>query len=117
MTLTHEGEWIEYASRRTSAPRAEFAGRYRPTSEPRLPVEGTLEYFLTERYCLFTVDSSLHASRLDIHHPPWSLQAAEAVISVNTMAEAAGIRLPAIAPLLHFAKRQDMVAWLPSTVE
>jgi hypothetical protein len=27
------------------------------------------------------------------------------------MAEAAGIRLPSIAPLLHFAKRQDAVAW------
>ena len=119
MKLTHEGEWIEYASRRTStsAPRAEFAGRYRPIGEARLPVEGTLEYFLTERYCLFTVDSSFHTSRLDIHHPPWPLQKAEAVISVNTMAEAAGIRLPAIAPLLHFAKRQDMVAWLPETLE
>jgi hypothetical protein len=27
------------------------------------------------------------------------------------MADAAGIQLPEIAPLLHFAKRQDMVAW------
>jgi uncharacterized protein YqjF (DUF2071 family) len=119
MKLTHAGEWIEYASNRTSAsaPAAAFAGRYRPTGVARPPVDGTLEYFLTERYCLFTVDSSFHASRLDIHHPPWALQPAEAEITVNTMAEAAGIRLPAVAPLLHFAKRQDMVAWMPEALE
>jgi len=29
------------------------------------------------------------------------------------MAEAAGIELPSIAPLLHFVKRQDMVCWTP----
>jgi hypothetical protein len=48
---------------------------------------------------------------VDIHHPPWPLRAAEAEISINTMADPVGIRLPAIEPLLHFSKRQDMVAW------
>ena len=90
---------------------AEFAATYRPIGPVQPPKPGTLEYFLTERYCLYTVDSSFHAKRLDIHHWPWPLQAAEARITVNTMAEAAGIRLPSTAPLLHFAKRQDMVAW------
>ena len=36
---------------------------------------------------------------------------AEGRIAINTMADAVGIRLPSTAPLLHFAKRQDMVAW------
>jgi uncharacterized protein YqjF (DUF2071 family) len=90
---------------------AEFAATYRPIGPVQLPQRGTLEYFLTERYCLFTVDDSFRAKRLDIHHWPWPLQAAEARITVNTMADAAGIRLPSTAPLLHFAKRQDMVAW------
>jgi hypothetical protein len=45
------------------------------------------------------------------------LQRAEAEIELNTMAAAAGIRLPVIAPLLHFSKRQDMVAWAPTTLE
>jgi hypothetical protein len=52
-------------------------------------------------------------ARADIHHAPWPLQPADANIRVNTMADAAGIRLPGSAPLLHFAKRQDTVAWLP----
>jgi hypothetical protein len=32
------------------------------------------------------------------------------------MAVAAGIRLPAEEPLLHFWKRQDVVAWGPAKV-
>jgi uncharacterized protein YqjF (DUF2071 family) len=104
--------WIQYESRRSSKPSAEFIARYRPTGDVQPPVKGSLEYFLTERYCLFTVDSAFHAYRVDIHHPPWPLQPAEAEISVNTMADAAGIRLPAVAPLLHFSKRQDMVGWI-----
>lgn len=114
MSLAEQDGWIQYDSRRASsagAP-ARFVGRYRPIGPPHAAIAGTLEYFLTERYCLFTVDSGLHACRVDIHHPPWPLQEAEAQIDVNTMAEAAGIRLPGVAPLLHFSRRQDVVAWM-----
>ena len=119
MRVEERDGWIEYDSKRTasSGPPAQFVARYRPTGDANPPVEGTLEYFLTERYCLFTVDSSFHACRVDIHHPPWPLQAAEAEISENTMADAAGIRVPAMAPLLHFAKRQDMVGWMLEKVK
>jgi uncharacterized protein YqjF (DUF2071 family) len=95
---------------------AEFAATYRPIGAVQTAKPGSLEYFLTERYCLYTVDKRFRANRLDIHHPPWPLQAAEATIAVNTMAQAAGIRLPSTAPLLHFARRQDMVAWRPLVV-
>jgi uncharacterized protein len=110
MSVEEREGWIHYRSSRVSGP-AELVARYRPTGLLLPPVVGTLEYFLTERYCLFTVDKSFHAFSVDIHHPPWPLQTAEAEISVNTMADAAGIRLPSMAPLLHFSKRQDMVAW------
>ena len=113
MRVEESGDWIQYESRRIAgdAPAAEFAGRYRPTGPAQTPVPGTLEHFLTERYCLFTVDGDYRACSLEIHHPPWPLQPAEAEIADNTMAEAAGIQLPSLAPLLHFARRQDMVAW------
>jgi uncharacterized protein len=111
MRVEERDGWIHYASRRKRTSSAEFAAKFRPTGPPAPPVAGTLEHFLTERYCLFTVDPSFHAFTLDIHHPPWPLQPAEAEIQVNTMAEAAGIRVPSMAPLLHFARRQDMVAW------
>ena len=76
-------------------------------------VPGTLEYFLTERYCLYQIDRRGRPYRLEIHHPPWSLRLAGAEFVRNTMAAASGITLPETAPLLHFAERQDMVGWAP----
>jgi hypothetical protein len=68
---------------------------------------GTLEHFLTERYCLYTEDGG-RLYRADIHHPPWQLQEAEAVIDLNTMAP---VPLPDGEPHLLFSARQDVVIW------
>ena len=40
-------------------------------------------------------------------------QIAEAELTSNTMPEAAEIYLAPAKPLLHFAKRQDVVVWQP----
>jgi uncharacterized protein YqjF (DUF2071 family) len=119
MQVQRDGPQVRYASRRTagSAPPAEFVARYQPAGAPFEPAPGTLDYFLTERYCLYNVDAQFRAYRLDIHHLPWTLQRAEAEIEINTMTEAAGVRLPSMAPLLHFSARQDMLAWAPETLE
>lgn len=114
MRVATEGDAVHYASRRlASASRAELVATYRPGGPPAAPVPGSLEYFLTERYCLFTVDRRRRVHRVDIHHPPWPLQPAGAEFAINTMADAAGIRLPSAPPLLHYARRQDIVAWPP----
>jgi hypothetical protein len=94
---------------------AEFRGRYRPTSAVFHAAAGTLEHFLTERYCLYVVDRG-HVLRADIHHVPWPLQRAEAQIAVNTMALADGIQLPLDAPHLLFARRLDVLVWRPKKV-
>jgi uncharacterized protein YqjF (DUF2071 family) len=117
MQVEIEGDTVRYSSHRdTKLPMSAFEATYRPMGPVQPPVSGTIEHFLTERYCLYTVDDSYHARRLQIHHPRWPLQAAHADIRVNTMADAAGIRLPSMAPLLHFAKRQDMVGWAMETL-
>lgn len=114
MQVEAAGPAVRYASRRKSR-EATFGARYRAVGDPCPPEPGTLEYFLTERYCLYTAKGSSRVRRLDIHHPRWPLQRAEADIEENTMAHAAGIRLPDIPPVLHFSKRQDMVAFAPTT--
>ena len=112
MTIEERDGWYQYRSRRTgSGPGAELVCRYRSNAPVAPPEYGSLEHFLTERYCLYTFDKAWHLYRLQIHHPPWPLQAAEAEIRVNTMADACGVPLPAMNPTLHFAKRQDVVAW------
>jgi uncharacterized protein len=113
MTVQNDDGAIAYASRRQSEPAAAFTARYRGLGDRTPAPLGTLEHFLTERYCLYAVDHFHKAYRLEIHHPQWPLESAEAEITQNTMADAAGIRLPSMAPLLHFAKRLDMVCWAP----
>lgn len=102
---------ITYRSVRRSPTSAQFAATYEPIGPVSRAQPGTLEHFLTERYCLYTTTRSGQPRRLEIHHKPWPLQPAEAQIAVNTMATAAGISLPAVAPLLHFSKRMDVLTW------
>lgn len=119
MDVRVEDEWVRYRSRRPASRReagAEFRARYRPAGEAFTAAPGTLEYFLTERYCLYTVLRGGRVLRVDIGHAPWPLQPAEAEIEANTMAAASGIALPDRAPLLHFSRRLDVVNGLPVRV-
>jgi hypothetical protein len=107
--------WIEYGSARThrGAANGELRCRYRPVGAEFSAQHGSLEYFLTERYCLYAADGRERVIRGEIHHAAWPLQIAEAEFEKNTMTKAAGLSLPPQKPLLHFAKRQDVEVWQP----
>ena len=107
---------VEYVSTRRAPPAAAFAASYEPSSDTFLAQRGSLEHFLTERYCLYHLDRRGSPSRLEIHHPAWRLQRADAVFHVNTMASAHGLELHDSPALLHFSLRQDAVAWAPVPV-
>ena len=106
--------WIEYFSRRSysSRPAATLVGRYRPVQPALSTQPGTLEHFLTERYCLYTLDRQGRLIRGEIRHGPWPLQRAEAEFECNTMAQPLNIAVTA-PPLLHFVRRQDVLVWPP----
>jgi uncharacterized protein YqjF (DUF2071 family) len=114
MRCAERDGWIHYQSERTHhrAPTAELKGRYRPVGEAFSPHPGTLEHFLTERYCLYTTNGRGQIIRGEIHHPPWLLQRAEAEFEQNSMTESLEIALES-RPLLHFARRQDVLVWPP----
>ena len=110
---------LQYNSRRTD-PRgrpAELSARYHPTGPISRAKPGSLDHWLTERYCLYSIDHAARIRRAEIHHHPWPLQPADAEISVNTMANAAGIQLPAGSPRLSFSSRLDVVVWAPGRVD
>jgi hypothetical protein len=113
MQLRERGGWIEYASHRAhpGAPRAKFTGRYRPVGEPFRAQPGSLEAWLTERYCLYSADPHGRVYRGEIHHIPWPLQPAEAELDFHHLTAQHGIRLPDVPPLLHFTRWLDIVAW------
>jgi uncharacterized protein YqjF (DUF2071 family) len=114
MNMAHERDAISYRSRRVdqSGVPAELVARYAPKGVPFRAERSSLDHWLTERYCLYTVDAQ-GARRVDVHHAPWPLQVADADFTRNTMALAAGIALPDTPPILHFAKRLDVVTWSP----
>lgn len=109
MGTRNEDGWIHYRSSRIGG-QAELRAYYRPVRPVQLRSPGTLEHWLTERYCLYTV-ARASVLRAEIHHEPWPLQDAESEIAQNTMAKAAGIQLPQTAPLLHFSKRLQVLIW------
>lgn len=115
MEIREENGWVHYRSERKEGG-ATFRGRYRPTGAVSEARPGTLDYFLTERYALYTVLRDGGVLGADIHHRPWPLQPAEAEIEENTVAAAHGIELPERDPLLHYAARQDTLVWAPTAV-
>ncbi len=111
MNVTRDADAIDYSSTRSEQPRCEFRARYRPVGEVFHAVPGSIEHWLTERYCLYSADPRGRIYRGEIHHCPWPLQAAECRIEANTLASQWSIELSANPPLVHFSRRIDAVAW------
>ncbi len=114
MLSERTGEQVNYASRRThrGAAAATFQARYGPTGPVYQAVPGTIDHWLTERYCLYAADRRGRAWRGEIHHPPWPLQPAAADVILNRMTHQINLDLPDLPPLLHFTHRLDVVAWM-----
>ncbi|MBI5363305.1 MAG: DUF2071 domain-containing protein [Planctomycetes bacterium] len=112
------GDDVEYASERTHAgtPPARVELRYGPRGAVYASSPGTLEHWLTERYCLYARTDVGALLRADIHHAPWPLQPGWAEWSANTLPAAHGIAVHGAPELLHFARRLDVLIWPPRRV-
>jgi uncharacterized protein YqjF (DUF2071 family) len=121
MSLTQTGNTIRYSSLRTDrrGAAAELHATWRIGKQnagrmPALPASavlpGSLEFFLTERYCLDTEHKGrLYRSR--IHHQPWPLQKAELTSLNSTLIESHGLPTPADDPILHYAEEISVDIW------
>jgi uncharacterized protein len=114
MSIARRDGWVHYRSRRKGPVSAEFIGRYRPVAPVAEAVKGTLEYFLAERYALYTVLRNGTVLRGEIHHGPWPLQQAEAEIEVNSVPAAHSISISDPPALLQYSERQDTLVWPPT---
>jgi uncharacterized protein len=110
-TLTETAGGCRFRSERAAAdePAAELDCTFCPSGGCFKADPGTLAYFLAERYCLYTLAGGV-VQRGEIHHPPWPLQAAKAIVTHNTMASGHGLEL-AGEPVAHYARLQDVVLW------
>ena len=108
--LEQDGNTIDYELDREEEPEASFraswkVGKTIPFSHP-----GSLEFFLTERYCLYTEDEGqIYRSR--IYHEPWPLQKATLKAFSSTMIEANDIEAPKGDPLLHYCDELSVEIW------
>jgi uncharacterized protein YqjF (DUF2071 family) len=103
---------VRYRSRRARGP-ARLEAEYGPTGAPFAAAPGSLEHFLTERYCLYAAAPDGTLRRLEIHHHPWPLQPASATVDAHSLLAAGGVRVEGSPPLLHFARCLDVVVWSP----
>jgi uncharacterized protein YqjF (DUF2071 family) len=108
--LEEEDQTIDYSLDRIDDPPAEFEasweiGETLPYSHP-----GSLEFFLTERYCLYSEhDRELYRAR--IYHEPWPLQSATLLSLDSTMIETQDLPTPKGDPLLHYAEEISVEIW------
>ncbi len=83
-----------------------LSARYEPVGDPFYAEPGSLDHWLTERYCYFTRDSRERLYRCDIHHEQWPLQPAMASIFQNLLVPDRS------APAQqHYVERVDAVVW------
>jgi uncharacterized protein len=111
--IGRDGDGVEYFAERThrGAPKARFGAKYRPVGPVYRSAPGSLDFWLTERYCLCAVDGAGRLYRGDIEHEPWPLQPAAGEVEVNTLGEWLGIELRGQPATMHFAKSLAVRAW------
>lgn len=108
--LKQEGETIEYSLTRTEDPPADFRAIWTIGESLAVSQPGSLEFFLTERYCLYS-ERRGKIYRARIHHQPWPLRKAEVSTLNSTMIESLGLATPEGNALLHYAEEIKVDIW------
>ena len=111
--IDHKSESVEFSAVRThrGAPKATFAATYQPIGPVYHSARGSLDSWLTDRYCLSAVDSAGNLYRGEIDHDRWPLQPAVGEVEVNTLGDWLGIEMKGPPVTLHFAKSLEVRAW------
>jgi uncharacterized protein len=107
------GEGVNYTSRRThkGEPPAAFEAGYQPCGPMFSAQPGSLEYFLTARYCLYAGDAQGKVYRGEVDHADWPLQPAQCDIRCNTMTDPIGLHLSPVPQHCLYVHQLNVVAW------
>lgn len=119
MKMHTDGDRINFHSTRThsGAVPAEFEASWQVGARVPQPAPETRDFFLIERYCLYSsAGNRLYRAR--VHHRPWPLCSA-VVGSLNAkIIESSGLPPPTQAPLVHAqAESLHVGVWPPAAVD
>ena len=90
-----------------------FAATYRPVGPAAPAPPESLREWWAERYCLYTADSRGRLLRGEVDHTPWELQPAEVKVRENSLAVPLQLELANPPSDPYFARRCEVVVWLP----
>ena len=117
ITMDRQADGVAFASRRRGpGGPASFSCRYWPTAAAEAAAPGTLEFFLAERYLLYSWDG--HALRTArVWHAPYPLAPERVEDLTEELASASRITLPSYdEPVVHYASGVDVRIYPPSLV-
>jgi uncharacterized protein len=102
--------WFRYCLLRKGNAAASFRAEWEAGSDGALAAEGSLEFFLIERYSLYnSLGRRLYRCR--IHHAPWLIRPARLRSCESTLFSAQGLPEPAAGPMAHFGGDQSVEVW------
>jgi uncharacterized protein YqjF (DUF2071 family) len=99
ITLERTPPITDYRVKRTTHPEAVFHARWSETGDDFKAAPGTLEFFLTERYMLFT-EHKRTLFQCRIHHEAWPLREARLETLETSLLDANGLPEPADEPIV-----------------
>ena len=114
--VVEHGGLVAFRCERTDAntTKATFDAAWHLADALPIPQLGTLDYFLLERYVLYS-GTDEHLLRARIHHRPWRLRRPVLQHLASTMLEAQGLPRQTDAPLTHAqALPFDVAIWRPT---
>jgi uncharacterized protein YqjF (DUF2071 family) len=115
--IRYDGDVVHYRLDRDRPPLGQRRGHLhcswrigdpRPAARP-----GDLDYFLTERYMLYTIDRHGRPRRGRIWHKTWPLREATVLELDESLVAAAGMSVPAQGPIARAADPIAVDAWFP----
>ncbi|WP_186445538.1 YqjF family protein [Paenibacillus cremeus] len=109
MKLDRIAHTVDYQSKRTKDGQQTFEGSYQAASEKFHAKQGSLDYWLVERYCLY---SHLKGKNYicEIDHEPWNLQRVDYKVTNNTMLANYNIELPE-PYAAHYCPKNEVHIW------
>jgi hypothetical protein len=111
VSLKKKGKSLHFEARRKNKPLYYIKGSYTPSDELIDIRINQLDYWLTERYRLYSSNrfSNIYTAKID--HPPWSLQKASVTLDQNTLFTPFEFNLAEDTPIAHYSDGMQTNFW------